>query len=120
MDRSRLIAGEERMSMNATATTSELTRTAAVSLTARRKMDWMWASFSFAAGLLILIAAFMPLWKLELIAPQYPKGLFITSYGYQMTRDITELNGLNHYIGLKALEPDNVFELKLFPFGVAA
>lgn len=105
--------------MSATATTPELTRAAPVSLTERRKMDWMWATFSFAAGVLILVAAFMPLWKLELIAPQYPKGLFVTSYGYQMTGDITELNGLNHYIGLKPLEPDNVFELKLFPFGVA-
>ena len=92
---------------------------AAVPGTARRSIDRLWAVCSFVAGVLIVVAAFLPLWKLELVAPQYPKGLFITAYGYQMTGDITEVNGLNHYVGLKPLEPDSVFELKLFPFGVA-
>jgi copper chaperone NosL len=30
------------------------------------------------------------------------------------------VNTLNHYAGIKAIDPDNVFELKLFPFAVAA
>lgn len=107
------------MSMNVTATTERLSRPAAIALPARRRIDGIWAVCSLVASALILIAAFLPLWKLELVAPQYPKGLFITAYGYQMTGDITEVNGLNHYVGLKPLEPGSVFELKLFPFGVA-
>jgi nitrous oxidase accessory protein len=71
------------------------------------------------ASALFLIAAFLPLWELELVAPQYPKGLFITAYGYDMTGDVDEINELNHYVGLTPLKPENVFELKLFPFGVA-
>lgn len=82
--------------------------------------DRLWAACSFIAAGMILIAAFMPLWRLELVAPQYPDGLFITAYGYDMKGDITEINGLNHYVGLRPLEPGDVIELKLFPFGVAA
>ena len=84
-----------------------------------RPADPVWAVCSAIAVALIVVAAFLPLWRLELVAPQYPNGLFITAYGYDMTGDITEVNGLNHYVGLLLLEPDNVVELKLFPFGVA-
>lgn len=110
------------MTVNAPAVTEPERRVAeapAVSKTARQPLDRLWAICSFGASVLIVAAAFLPLWKLQLVAPQYPKGLFITSYGYQMTGDIAEVNGLNHYVGLKPLEPDSVFELKLFPFGVA-
>ncbi len=85
-----------------------------------RPADSLWAACSLVAGVLILVGSFLPLWRLELVAPQYPKGLFITAYGYEMSGDITEVNGLNHYVGLRPLEPDEVFELKLFPFGIAA
>ncbi|MGD9934852.1 MAG: nitrous oxide reductase family maturation protein NosD [Dehalococcoidia bacterium] len=84
-----------------------------------RPADPVWAVCSAIAVALIVVAAFLPLWRLELVAPQYPNGLFITAYGYDMTGDITEVNGLNHYVGLRPLEPDDVVELKLFPFGVA-
>lgn len=84
-----------------------------------RPADPVWAVCSAIAVVFIAIAAFLPLWRLELVAPQYPNGLYITAYGYEMTGDITEVNGLNHYVGLRPLEPDGVVELKLFPFGVA-
>lgn len=84
-----------------------------------RPADPVWAVCSAIAVVFITIAAFLPLWRLELVAPQYPNGLYITAYGYEMTGDITEVNGLNHYVGLRPLEPDGVVELKLFPFGVA-
>jgi nitrous oxidase accessory protein len=85
-----------------------------------RPTDPLWAAISVVASVLILVAAFLPLWQLELVAPQYPNGLFITAYGYKMTGDISEINGLNHYVGLRPVEPETVTELKLFPFGVAA
>lgn len=113
------IAGETRMTMTAPLSTDQVSRTPAIALPNHRRVDGVWAVCSLIASALILVGAFLPLWKLELVAPQYPKGLFITAYGYDMTGDVTEVNGLNHYVGLKPLEPDNVFELKLFPFGVA-
>ncbi len=89
-------------------------------LLARRRIDGIWAICSIGAAALILVGSLLPLWKLELVAPQYPKGLFINAYGYDMTGDLREINGLNHYVGLKSVKPDDVIELDLFPFGVGA
>ncbi|MFN8559483.1 MAG: nitrous oxide reductase family maturation protein NosD [Dehalococcoidia bacterium] len=75
---------------------------------------------SLGAAALIAFAAFQPLWRLELVAPQYPKGLFITAYGYDMRGDVQEINALNHYVGLRAVDPRTVIELDLFPWAVAA
>ena len=107
------------MNARASATPTEVPLPAATSLAARQRADRLWISCSVVASVLILIAAILPLWRLELVAPQYPKGLFITAYGYDMTGDIAEINHLNHYVGLRPLKPENVLELKLFPFGVA-
>jgi nitrous oxidase accessory protein len=86
----------------------------------RRRLDPIWLLCSLGAAALIALAAFQPLWQLELVAPQYPNGLFITAYGYDMRGDIREINALNHYIGLKPLDPDTLLELKIFPWGVGA
>lgn len=100
-------------------TTEETARPAATPVTTQRRADKMWIACSMLAAALLLIGAVLPLWKLELVAPQYPKGLFITAYGFDMTGDVDEINELNHYVGLRPLKPENVVELKLFPFGVA-
>lgn len=62
------------------------------------------------AGGLLLAALFVPLWKMELVAPQYPEGLIMYAYGYKFADDpqsryddIREINGLNHYIGMKPI-----------------
>ena len=78
----------------------------------RPKIDLVWLLFSVAAALSALIGAFLPLWKLELIAPQYPKGLFIVAHGYAMSGDIKEINSLNHYVGLSPLKPQEIVELQ--------
>ena len=105
--------------MTASPATDEPSQVAAAPLSSGRRIDRVWVVCSAVASVLILIAAFLPLWRLELVAPQYPRGLFITAYGYDMTGDVDEINELNHYVGLTPLKPENVLELKLFPFGVA-
>lgn len=84
------------------------------------KIDFKWAFISVIASSLIAIGSMMPLWELELIAPQYPQGLFIFAHGYSMSGDIKEINALNHYVGLTPLDPAKIIELKLFPFGVVS
>lgn len=81
--------------------------------------DWPWRIAFVVAAVAIAVAAFLPLWKLSLDAPQYPEGLGLTAYGTHMEGDIEEINSLNHYIGVEAIEPDSVVELKLFPYAVA-
>lgn len=82
--------------------------------------DWRWAVCGLTAALLLLVASFLPVWTMTLKAPQYPAGLNVTAYGTRMQGDLPEVNALNHYIGISAIEPADVLEFKLFPFAMGA
>jgi len=100
---------------------AESTRESAVSsvvLPRLRARDPYWAGAALLAAVLLLLSMLLPVWRLKLIAPQYPDGLYLTAYGYKMVGDIREINGLNHYIGMRPIEPDEVWELKLFLFAM--
>src|SRR3989304_6194539 len=81
-----------------------------------------WLIPAFIATALLLLAMFLPLWRMELVAPQYPAGLTMYAYGdrfegetkgyYDGFDAVKEINGLNHYIGMKPIE--TVDEMKLF------
>ena len=58
----------------------------------------------FIAAFLLLISIFLPYWNLTLHAPQYPGGLNIELYVSKVVGDVSEVDGLNHYIGMKPLE----------------
>lgn len=59
--------------------------------------------FFLIAALLLIVSIFFPYWKMTLQAPQYPKGLSITAYINKLTGDVGEIDGLNHYIGMRPL-----------------
>jgi hypothetical protein len=56
-----------------------------------------------AAALLLLVSIFLPYWKMTLEAPQYPKGLSVLTYVNRLEGDVREIDGLNHYIGMRPL-----------------
>lgn len=56
-----------------------------------------------AARVLLLVSIFFPYWNMELVAPQYPNGLYLTAYVNHLTGDVREIDGLNHYIGMRPL-----------------
>lgn len=56
------------------------------------------------ARVLLLLSIFLPYWHMDLDAPQYPNGLSVTAYVNHLEGDVREINGLNHYIGMKPLE----------------
>jgi hypothetical protein len=56
------------------------------------------------AAFLLIISIFFPYWGMKLEAPQYPKGLFVTAYVNRLEGDVNEIDGLNHYIGMRPLE----------------
>lgn len=56
-----------------------------------------------AARFLLLASIFLPYWHMELEAPQYPNGLFLTAYVNVLQGDVKEIDGLNHYIGMRPL-----------------
>lgn len=62
------------------------------------------------ARVLLLVSIFFPYWHMELDAPQYPDGLFLTAYVNHLTGDVREIDGLNHYIGMRSLGEAAAFE----------
>ena len=62
------------------------------------------------ARLMLLVSLFLPYWHMELDAPQYPKGLYITAYVNHLEGDVKEIDGLNHYIGMRPIEQAAAFE----------
>lgn len=65
-----------------------------------------------------------PLWRITLDAPQFPGGLELHIWVNQISGSdkniIQNINILNHYIGMQAIEPDSIPELKYFPYIVYA
>lgn len=53
------------------------------------------------SSLLIAISFFVPIWRIDLFAPQYPEGLVMKIWLDKLTGDVEVINGLNHYIGMK-------------------
>lgn len=75
--------------------------------------------FAMAATCLI-ISIFMPYWKMELKAPQYPQGLHMQAYLNRLTGDVTEIDGLNHYIGMRPLREAAQFERTIGIYAIGA
>jgi copper chaperone NosL len=72
-----------------------------------------------AASLSLVIGFLFPLWEISLEAPQYPEGLSMQIWVNKITGDLNTINGLNHYIGMKKIQPDSIKELTLMPFILA-
>ena len=68
-----------------------------------------------AAGLLIG-SSFFPVWRITLRAPQYPQGLALVIYPHKVAGEIHEVNTLNHYIGMREIEPNEFPEFRFIPF----
>ncbi|MFA6166303.1 MAG: hypothetical protein WC700_06810 [Gemmatimonadaceae bacterium] len=71
------------------------------------------------AALLMSAGFLLPLWRVNLVAPQYPEGLGMLIRVNTVTgvkeQDLNSINNLNHYIGMKRIEPDAIPELKYMP-----
>jgi copper chaperone NosL len=68
------------------------------------------------SSLALLISLFVPLWRIELDAPQYPEGLALQIYPHKIAGDVDIINGLNHYIGMKTLHTEDFIEFTLLPY----
>src|SRR5262245_37088388 len=66
---------------------------------------------ALAAALLAASYA-LPYWRMTLHAPQYPKGLHVVAYLNRLEGDVREIDGLNHYIGMRPLNEAAQFERK--------
>jgi copper chaperone NosL len=71
-------------------------------------------------GLLLIVVLFVPLWRIELNAPQYPEGLVMKMYPNKLAGNVDIINGLNHYIGMKTLHTEDFIEFTVLPYIIVA
>jgi copper chaperone NosL len=98
-------------------------------------VNWLAGRFSTVGRRLIAIAALvlmpvyflpvLPVWQMRMWAPQYREGLTLTIYSNTIRGDVQKINTLNHYVGMKAITPDDFREFTYMPqllslFGVMA
>ena len=73
-----------------------------------------------AAGVSLLLMFAFPLWKITLIAPQYPDGIgmfiWVNKIVGSEPSTLQNINILNHYIGMKPIEPDSIPELQYMQY----
>lgn len=73
------------------------------------------------SAVLLVMAMFVPLWQIHLEAPQYPDGLNLYIHSYTLDagnagQDLSEINTLNHYIGMQPIEEEDFPEMTFLPF----
>ncbi|PJA97567.1 MAG: hypothetical protein CO129_00580 [Ignavibacteriales bacterium CG_4_9_14_3_um_filter_34_10] len=72
------------------------------------------------SAIILLSLMFVPIWNIDLNAPQYPEGIGLRIWISEITGknefDLHNINKLNHYIGMKTIEPDDIPELKIMPY----
>jgi nitrous oxidase accessory protein len=77
---------------------------------------------AFAAALLAVMFL-VPVWRISLLAPQYPEGLGmlirINTITGMKPADLNNINGLNHYIGMKEIVPESIPVLHVMPIALA-
>jgi len=69
----------------------------------------------------LILSFWFPLWRISMEAPQYPNGLWLDIYAYAIEggnegQHLSEINTLNHYIGMRQLDPSDFADLDWLPF----
>jgi len=88
-----------------------------------KRLDYLLPSILLGlAALCLVISIFLPYWNMSLEAPQYPKGLHVQTYINRLEGDVQEIDGLNHYIGMRPLDEAASLErsLSIVMIGVTA
>lgn len=73
----------------------------------------------FLSAIALAVSIFVPLWRIDLDAPQYPEGLNLLIYPNKLGGNVDIINGLNHYIGMKTLHKEDFIEFTVLPYIIA-
>ncbi|MFC3812997.1 hypothetical protein [Lacihabitans lacunae] len=80
-----------------------------------KQISRIWISI----GSILLVATyFLPIWRIDLWAPQYPEGLSMQIWLNKLSGQVDIINGLNHYIGMAHIKEEMFPEFKILPFVV--
>lgn len=88
-----------------------------------RPLRW-WARIALLVLVIPLVLSFwFPLWRIGLVAPQYPDGLYVDIYSYTLVggnhgQHLDEINTLNHYVGMQHIDRRQMSDLDWMPFAI--
>jgi copper chaperone NosL len=82
----------------------------------KRKIGTVTRVLLLVCAVALAIVLFVPVWRIDLTAPQYPEGLYLLIYANKLTGNVDIINGLNHYIGMKTLHTGDFFEFTILPY----
>ncbi len=85
-----------------------------------KKLSIISRSIIAITSLSIIAAYFLPVWRIDLFAPQYPEGLVMKIWLNNITGQVDIINGLNHYIGMKKISVEMFPEFTYLVYVVAA
>ncbi len=66
----------------------------------------------------VVMLWFFPMWRIDLVAPQYPEGIFMQIWINDVKGDVDIINGLNHYIGMKTIHKEDFKEFIYLPIAL--
>ncbi|MBS1947393.1 MAG: hypothetical protein JST47_06465 [Bacteroidetes bacterium] len=69
-----------------------------------------------AGAIALTVSIFVPIWQIDLDAPQYPEGLTLLIFSNKLGGNVDIVNGLNHYIGMKTLHAEDFIEFTVLPY----
>jgi copper chaperone NosL len=64
----------------------------------------------------LLSVLVLPIWQIQLTAPQYPEGLVLLIYADKLAGGVDIINGLNHYIGMRTLHAADFIEFTVLRY----
>jgi len=70
------------------------------------------------AALLIAANLKVPIWRIDLSAPQYPEGLYLQIFHDRFEGDVNKINGLNHYIGMATIHNEMFPEFAIMRYAI--
>jgi copper chaperone NosL len=76
-----------------------------------------------AAGFLLMVALFFPLWEITMFAQMFPEGIRMSIFAHKLVggnsgADLQGINILNHYIGMREIRAQDFPEMKFIPFAL--
>jgi len=82
----------------------------------KQKLTPLTRVIALVASCAMFVVLSLPIWRIELTAPQYPEGLVLKIYADRIAGDVDVVNGLNHYIGMHTLHTRDFVEFIALPF----
>ncbi|MFN8253773.1 MAG: nitrous oxide reductase accessory protein NosL [Ferruginibacter sp.] len=82
----------------------------------KKKLSGMTRLLLLLAAAALVFVLYLPMWRIDLDAPQYPEGLKLEIHAKGLQGNVDIINGLNHYIGMKTLHNEDFIEFTVLPF----